>query len=40
MTISLKTRKVELLETYEDSVRRYGGHANRDLTRSVAETAL
>ena len=36
MTISLKTRKVELREIYEHSVRQYGGHANRDLTGSEA----
>jgi len=35
MTISLKTRKVELRNVYEDSVRHHGGHANRDLTQSA-----
>lgn len=32
MTISLKTRKVELRKTYEEAVQKLGGHANRRLS--------
>ncbi len=32
MTISLKTRKVELVSIYEEAVKEYGGHAHRKLS--------
>jgi long-chain acyl-CoA synthetase len=35
LTISLKTRKVELRKIYEEAVRRHGGHANRVLSSSA-----
>jgi hypothetical protein len=36
MTISLKTKKVELRQMYEESVKKYGGHGHRRLHKRMA----